>query len=72
MEDIPLGCLSHPDPHAVLAADRNPVCQNPAAPDCHAAAFGDNVRRYDEISAATGALGRLPGSQVMRLVKSLM
>ncbi|GLC37821.1 hypothetical protein PLESTB_001480100 [Pleodorina starrii] len=30
---------------------------------------GDPVRAYDEVSVARGALGRFPGSQVMRLVK---
>ena len=30
---------------------------------------GDPVRCFDELSAARGALGRFPGSQVMTLVK---
>ena len=72
LEDIPLGCLSHPDPHAVLAANRNPLGPLSAEPNSHGSAFGDTVRRYDEISAATGALGRFPGSQVMTLVKGVL
>ncbi len=30
---------------------------------------GDPVRSFDEVSAARGALGRFPGSQVMPLIK---
>lgn len=30
---------------------------------------GDPVRSFDELSAARGALGRFPGSEVMRLIK---
>lgn len=31
--------------------------------------YCDNVKRYDELSAASGALGRFPGSEMMPLIK---
>ena len=69
VEGISLCPISHPDPHAVLAV-RTPG-ELPVAHDDDAAIHGDIVRRFDEISAAKGALGRFPGNQVMALVKSL-
>jgi 2,3-bisphosphoglycerate-independent phosphoglycerate mutase len=33
---------------------------------------GDSVARFDEVSAAGGALGRFPGREVMGLVKDFI
>lgn len=35
-------------------------------------AWGDGVKRYSEIDAAAGALGRFPGSQVMPLIRQFI
>jgi hypothetical protein len=34
--------------------------------------FGDAVARFSETAAAAGALGRFPGSEVMRLLKQFV
>jgi hypothetical protein len=36
------------------------------------ASFGDAVRRYDEVSAAAGCLGRFPSSELMPLLLSVI
>lgn len=72
MDGISLGPIPHPDPHAVLASIRGTPGQPSGASECHAAAHGDSVMLFDEMSAAEGALGRFPGIQVMALLKSLL
>lgn len=69
MEDGPLQPIPHP---TLEQASRLLSTRGKEQPNQKAAACGDSVSRFDEISAAGGALGRLPGCQVMTLVKGLM
>ena len=71
IEKIPLQPIPHPkleDAGGGLALDQS-ISDHPRQ---KAAVLGDSVSCFDEISAADGALGRLPGCQVLTLVKGLM
>ena len=71
LEGVPLQPIPHPhlEDAGQYLSTRDDVTDQPRR---DAAACGDSVCRFDEISGASGALGRLPGCQVMTLVKGLI
>ena len=54
------------------AAEPDPAQQAGAAAGPAAGEWGDGVRRFSEIDAPAGALGRFPGSQVMPLIRQFV
>jgi hypothetical protein len=67
VERISLLPIAHPQPSSMLSSSSQPAQTSQPPAVC-----GDCVHRFDEISAAGGALGRLPGCQVMGLVKDIL